>query len=144
MQNELKELLYVAVQSIKVRPSNIVETKAIKYIVTDVEDDQTGYVQNSELEEMVSSEDVKLEIEILDEEENIDDETYNYEMVDSNVECLEGYEIIEEQENLEEEYYESHLTEEEVPEEVHLKENDFDYADCITMTCDLCNTNFKR
>lgn len=144
VQNELKELLYVSVQNIKVTPTALNVSTPIRYIVTDVDDDPSTYVQNNALDELSNNEDVKLEIEILDTEDNFD-ETYNYDMDESKIECLEEYEIIEEQEDLEEEYFESHLSDtEELLEEVHLKANDFDYGDCITMTCDLCNTNFKR
>lgn len=143
VQNELKELLHVSVQSIKATPVTYEVTAPVKYIVTDLEDDHTKYVHTNIVDELSNNEDVKLEIEILDQEE----ETYNYEMDESNVECLEEYEIIEEQEqeNLDEEYFESHLSDtEEVSDDVNVKSNDFDFGDCITMTCDLCNTNFKR
>lgn len=140
VQNELKELLYVSVQSIKVTPTTFDVPTPIKYTVTDVVDDQSTYIQNNIVDELFQNEDVKLEIEILDTDENLD-EAYNYDMDESNVECLEEYEIIEEQENLDEEYFESHLSD---TEEVHLATNDFDYGDCITMTCDICNMNFKR
>lgn len=146
VQNELKELLYVSVQSMKddtpAAPTAV--GPPVRYIVTDVDDDQSTYTQTNILDELCTNEDVKLEIEILDTEENFDD-GYQYDMDDSKIECLEEYEIIEEQENLDEEYFESHLSDtEELLDEVHLKANNFDYGDCITMTCDLCNTNFKR
>lgn len=152
VQIELKELLLASVQhqsigSFKRNPIAFEDSQPVRYIVSDVNNDDnqtTSYVQTNIVEEVISNEDVKLEIEILGSEENID-ESYQYEMDDANVECLEEYEIIEEQENLDEEYFESHLSDtEELLEEMHSKENDFDYGDCITMTCDLCNTNFKR
>lgn len=148
VQNELKEMLYVSVQSMKVNTTAFTAPTPIKYIVTDVEEDPSTYnIQSNHLmNEMSNNEDVKLEIEILDqEEENMYDE-YNYDMDESNIECLEEYEIIEEgQEQLDDDYFESHLIDtEEVSEEGQVKGNDFDYGDCITMTCDLCNTNFKR
>lgn len=153
VQNELKELLYVSVQSLKVIPKvpkalNVPntsdESSPIRYIVTDMEDEQATYGQNNIQDETSNNEDVKLEIEILDDEDNFD-EAYNYDM-DERIECLEEYEIIqEEQEDLGQEYFESHLSDtEEVLDEVHLRANDFDFGDCVTMTCDLCNTNFKR
>lgn len=140
VQNELKELLYVSVQSINRATIPLAIPTPVKYIVTDVDDDQSTYVHSNILEEFSNNEDVKLEIEILDTEENLE-ETYNYDMDDSKIECLEEYEIIEEQENLDEDFFESHLSD---AEEVHLKSNDFDFGDCITMACDICNTNFKR
>lgn len=93
---------------------------------------------------MSNNEDVKLEIEILDTEDNLE-ETYCYDMDDSKIECLEEYEIIEEQDEMDDQIFESHLSDmEEVSEEVHLKPNDFDFGDCITMACDICNLSFKR
>lgn len=149
VQIELREMLHASVQSIeafKFKPNpSALDSKSLRYVVTDVDDSQTNaYVQSNVLEEVVNNDNIKLEIEILEAEENLD-ETYQYDMDDANVECLEEYEIIEEPENIEGEYYEEHVTDmEELTEEIHSKENDFDYGDCITMTCDLCNTNFKR
>ncbi|KAG4067426.1 hypothetical protein HA402_009663 [Bradysia odoriphaga] len=147
VQIELRELLHASVQSIEAFKANetvLEDSTSHQYIVTDVDDNAaTPYVPTNILEEVANNDNVKLEIEILDAEENLD-ESYQYDMDDANVECLEEYEIIEEQENLDEEYFESHLSDtEELLEEMHSKENDFDYGDCITMTCDLCNTDFK-
>lgn len=142
VQNELKELLYVSVQFIKSKSTKSEVPTSVKYIINDLVEDQSTYVQSNVVDELSNNEDVKLEIEILEQTEENLDEAYNYDDMDgSNIECLEEYEIIEEQENLEEEYFESHLSD---SEDIHLTTNDFDYGDSITMTCDLCNTNFKR
>lgn len=147
VQNELKELLYVSVQSIKLTSIPLDVPAPVKYIVTDIDDDQSAYVQTNIVDELSHNEDVKLEIEILDTEENLE-ETYSYDMEqmdESKIECLDEYEIIEEQDDLDEQLFESHLSDtEEVSEEVHLKSNEFDFGDCITMACDICNVSFKR
>lgn len=140
VQNELKELLYVSVQSIKIT-SIPISTEFVMKI--DADDDQQTYSPaDVQTEELIDNDDVKLEIEILDTDENYDEtETYIFDMDDSKIECLDEYQMIEERIRDDEEFFESCISD---SEEIHLKSEEFDFGDCITMTCDICNTSFKR